>query len=448
MVNDIILPMLELHQIICLSIDNLGSSGEGVGSYHGLRVFVDGALPGENVEAEVTTVKKTYAKGVLKTILTPSPDRVSPPCPYFDRCGGCQLMHLSYEAQLRLKQQRVIDAFKRIGGFKGIIVNPCIPSPEPFGYRNKIQLPVQGDPLKIGLYERRSHELVDIDACLIHCQLGESIFQHVRQLLKKSTIIPYCSQSGRGELRHVLIKSAVNRGQALVVFVTNGKASPALKARAKALYDKLDTVKGVVQNINRSRSNVILGKHYQTLEGEGTIEETICDLKFTVSPASFFQVNVHQAESLYQHVTQAAQSARFVIDAYCGVGTLSLLLSAQAEKVIGIESVPEAIQDAQKNAAANGITNAEFFCQPVEKALDTLSQGDVVILNPPRKGCAPEVIDAIHQERVIYVSCDPATCARDLSRLKGYTINSIQPFDMFPQTAHVETVVVINKITG
>jgi len=444
-VNDIILPMLKPYQTISLSIDSMGSAGEGIGLYHGMRIFVDGALPGECVEAQLTVVKKTYAKGIARQILTPSPDRVRPPCPYFDRCGGCQVMHLNYEAQLKIKQKRVQDALERIGGFKGVSVNPCVPSPEIYGYRNKIQLPVQGSPLKIGLYERRSHNLIDIEACLIHCDLGEALFRDIRRLLSVSDIKPYCTRTGKGELRHVLIKSAINRGEALVVFVANGDASSSLKYLAKTLFEKHEALKGIVLNRNRGRTNAILGKHYQTLEGQGTIEEVICGLRFKVSPASFFQVNVHQAEALYQYVVDAARSAGSVIDAYCGVGTLSLLLASRNKHVVGIESVPQAIEDARQNAAANQLSNVHFLCQPVEQALDHLIRGDLLILNPPRKGCAPEVIDAVSQKRLIYVSCDPATCARDLSRLNGYDIVKVQPFDMFPQTSHVETVVVLEK---
>jgi len=358
-------------------------------------------------------------------------------------------MHLDYQAQLEVKRQRVVDAFERVGGFKGVEVNPCRASSSAFGYRNKIQLPVKGvrGDLKIGLFERGSHDLVDIEACLIHCELGETIFRHVRQLLKDSDIVPYCTRTGKGELRHVLIKSAVKRGHALVVFVTNGEASKSLLKLSERIYHDLPSVKGVVQNINRQRTNVILGKIYKTLVGEGVIEETICDLTFKVSPASFFQVNVRQAEHLYQYVIESLGFSETVVDAYCGVGTMSLLIAQRAKKVIGIESVPEAIQDAKRNAKTNGISNTEFYCESVEQALDQLVKGDVIVLNPPRKGCEPEVIEAIDQSRVIYVSCDPATCARDLKRLEGYEIVSVQPFDMFPQTAHVETVVTLVKKT-
>ena len=426
--------MLSKNQIIILRIDNLGSSGEGVGSHEGFRVFVDGALPEETVEVKISLAKKTYAKGIIQNIIESSPHRVQAPCIYYDRCGGCQLMHLDYQTQLETKRQRVIDAFERIGGFKNISVNSCIASPNEFSYRNKIQLPVQ-EGLKIGLYEKGSHNLVDIEKCLIHCELGESVFHHVRRLLK-----------GNEDLRHVLIKSAVKRQEALVVLVTNGKATKGLITLAKRLYSDCVPVKGVVQNINRGQNNVILGKEYRTLIGSDSIEEVIGGLTFKVSPASFFQVNANQAENLYQHAIESAQITEddTVIDAYCGVGTLSCLMAHKAKRVIGIECVPEAIQDAQGNAKRNKITNTEFICKPVEKALKTMQQGSIVILNPPRKGCEPKVIKALirsRPKRIIYVSCDPATCARDLKLLEEFQIDSVQPFDMFPQTAHVETVV-------
>lgn len=429
--------MLSQNQIITLRIDNLGSSGEGVGSYHGFRVFVDGALPEETVEAKISLVKKSYAIGTIQKILKASPHRIKAPCIYYDRCGGCQLMHLDYQTQLKLKQQRVIDAFERIGGFKNVSVNPCIPSTHEFSYRNKIQLPVQNG-IEIGLYEKRSHRLVDIDQCLIHCDLGESIFYHVKRLI-----------NGDEKIRHVLIKSAVNKNEALVVFVTGGAPSKELIELAHRLYEASPSVKGVIHNVNREQNNVILGKKYHTLIGSDSIEETLGGLIFKVSPASFFQVNVHQAEALYQYaLEQAAISENdVVVDAYCGVGTLSCHLALRAKKVIGIEAIPEAIQDARINAEKNGRFNAEFLCKPVEKALETLEKGHIVVLNPPRKGCMPEVIEALVKNRpnkIIYISCDPATCARDLKLLE-YNIQSVQPFDMFPQTAHVETVVMLDR---
>ncbi len=430
--------MLYQNQIITCSIDNFGSSGEGVGTFEGRRVFIEGALPGETVTAKMTLIKKTYAKGVATQVLTASPERVIAPCPYYDRCGGCQLMHLNYPAQLEMKRRRVKDALERIGGFQNSHVEQVVPSPRDFSYRNKIQLPVQGP--RIGLYERGTHELVDIEHCLIHSDLGESVYRPIRSLFRELEFDQGC------EIRHILVKSAVHTGQVLVVVVTEGPPSSKLQKFADRLLGALPAVKGVVHNLNKKGSNVVLGDHYQTLAGQNFVRDEICGMLFHVSPASFFQVNPFQAEALYRHVLGLIAPGLTVVDAYCGVGTLSLLASKKARRVIGIEVVPDAIEDAKRNAELNGVKNVDFHCLPVEKALQELRQGDVVILNPPRKGCAPKVISTLLSRRpqsIIYVSCDPATLARDLSLLEGYRLLSVQPFDMFPQTAHVETVALL-----
>jgi 23S rRNA (uracil1939-C5)-methyltransferase len=430
--------MPEKNQIISLDIHGLGSSGEGVGSFEGMRVFVDGALPGERVKAKLDLVKKTYAKGRAVEIIAASNQRVEPPCPYYDRCGGCQIMHLAYPGQLAIKRQRVRDALERIGGFKDAAVNECLPSPREFGYRNKIQLPAQrsNGRLTVGLFERRTHNLVEIDHCMIHCGLGEEIYSHVLTKLKK---LPE-------SLRYILIRSSSGKQEGLVIFVTQNKDCGALQGVAEELMNECPSIKGVVQNINPKDNNVILGDSYKTLKGKSYIHDTICGLTFKVSPASFYQVNPYQAEYVYNKVVEFAdcRTADRIVDAYCGVGTLSLILAKQAKEVVGIECVPQAIEDAVENGKRNGVSNCRFICKPTEKALKEFNNADTVILNPPRKGCDAAVIETLNQtrpKRIVYLSCDPATLARDLKLLEGYSLDSIQPFDMFPQTAHVETLV-------
>lgn len=440
-----------------LTIQRLGIHGEGIANLDGYTLFIEGALPGEVVLANLTEQKKTYGRGEIVDVISPSPDRSIPPCPLFGECGGCQLMHLSYSQQLVMKRQRVVDALERIGKLTGIEVEECLPSPQQLEYRNKIQLPVlpgRTGP-RLGLYAKKSHDLVDVKQCLIHCSLGEDVYQQIRECVTKSSVIPYDPVTGKGELRHILIKTAVHTGQVLVIFVTTAKASAELMEVAKIVMSRCPSVKGVIQNINRASGNVILGSNFLPLLGEDFVIDRLCGIEFKVSPASFFQVNPQQAENLYKTAIDFAllDGTQTVLDAYCGVGTLSLILSKKAKRVIGVECVPEAIKDAIWNAKHNNIFNAEFHCAPAETFIQNIKESvDVILLNPPRKGCESSFLQGIQKLKpkvVVYVSCDPATLARDLSLLEGmgYRTQRVQPMDMFPQTAHVETVVQLIKTT-
>ncbi len=435
---------------IQIRIRNIGSHGEGVGDYQGYTVFVEDALPGETVEVELFECKKRYGKGRLVKILQSSSHRVKPVCPLFGSCGGCQLMHLSYSQQLEVKRQRVVDTLQRLGKITDVEVFPCIPSPLSLSYRNKIQCPVRKGPegFSIGLYARSSHDLVEVEACDIHCPIGEEVYRDTRKIIKLSGIEAYEPSTDTGELRHLLIKSAVNTQEVLVVLVTNQRPSVVLKKIAKKIKEESPRVKGVVHNLNTEKNNVILGRCYSLLEGAAYIQERISDLSFKVSPASFFQVNPAQAESLYLKALELAElkGDEVVLDAYCGVGTFSLHFARYAKKIIGIECVPEAIEDAKENAKLNQFSNVSFICAAAEEAINKLSAVDVVLLNPPRKGCELAVLQGLIRlkpKTLIYVSCDPATLARDLSFLcaSGYRIDIVQPFDMFPQTIHVESLV-------
>lgn len=428
-------------QKISIAMHGLGSQGEGVGSIDGYVVFVDGALPGEVVLARMVECRKRHGFAELVAILQPSPDRIEPPCKLFGRCGGCQLMHLSYSKQLEVKQQRVIDALSRIGKIEHCEVAPCLPSPQSLAYRNKIQLPVrQGkEGIELGFYARASHDLIAVDTCHIHCALGEEVYQTVRAILQRSRVV----------LRHVLIKSAVHTQEALVILVAD---TPIPKRLAQEIFASSPAIKGVVQNIHDGSDNTILGRTFEVLEGSGFIQERLLGLTFNVSPASFFQINPAQAERLYAKALEYAEltGRETVLDAYCGVGTLSLLFAGGAKKVIGVECVSEAIEDAKENAKRNAICNVAFVCASVEDFIKTAPPIDIALLNPPRKGCERSVLEGIGRlspKKLIYISCDPATLARDLSHLCsfGYHIDAIQPLDMFPQTAHVECVVMLNK---
>lgn len=444
----------KLGQIVEIEIQSFGHQGEGVGKIDGYTVFVDDALPKESVRAKLTECHKRYAKAELLSIQTVSPTRVKPPCPLFGKCGGCQVMHLGYEAQLEMKRQKVVEALHRIGKLSDLSVAPCLPSPHQLHYRNKIQLPARpsSQGLSLGLYERGSHKLVELPKCYIHCDLGETVYSPVKQILKNSGISAYDPITKSGVLRHVLIKSAVKTGQALVVLVTNEEQCPLLLEIADAIMQACPSVRGVVQNLHQSKENVILGPTYQVLKGDANIEETICGLVFKVSPASFFQVNPAQAEQLYAKALELAELSgkEIVLDAYCGVGTLSLIFAPKAKQVIGVEFVKAAIVDAKENARLNKISNARFVSADAAQFIHTLSKADLVLLNPPRKGCDPRFLEGIAKtgaKKLIYISCDPATLARDLAYLKnlGYEADIAQPFDMFPQTAHVETLVRLHK---
>lgn len=446
-------PLTPKHPIT-LPIHGIGSNGEGVGYLDGFTVFVDGALPGEVVEARLVERHKRYGRGQLTSIVTPSPHRIAPPCKLFGKCGGCQLMHLSYPEQLKIKQQRVIDALRRIGKIEDAPVAPCLPSPSSLGYRNKIQLPVrQGkNGIELGLYARSSHELVEVDTCAIHCPLGEQVYKEAKSIIQQSGIRAYDPIQGSGELRHLLIKTAVHTQEVLVILITNGEQSPILQHIAKAIMKQCPQVKGVIHNIHTGRDNVILGRTYNVLQGQASMTEELCGKTFKVSPASFFQVNPLQAENLYAKALEfaALTGEESVLDAYCGVGTLSLLFASKAKRVIGVECVPEAIEDAKENAQLNGIQNITFVCAPAETHIQTLSDIDLILLNPPRRGCEEAFLDgigALQPKTVIYISCDPATLARDIALLRGYgyQIEAIQPFDMFPQTAHVECVTKLQR---
>lgn len=428
-----------LDQIITVPIERLGINGEGVGSFEGFTIFVEGALPGERVVATIKDVRKNFARAKLDKHLTTSPHRQKPPCPVFGKCGGCQIMHLEYAEQLIMKRKRVIDALERIGKFTNIAVSACIPSPLSLSYRNKIQLPVgfKDSHLYLGLYAYNTHDLIEIDTCFIHSSLGETAFQNIKKILKTST--------PPTDLKCVLIKTAVNTKQVLVILITSKKEISSLPLLAEKIMQTMPEIKGVIQNINPSCGNVMLGKDFITLAGQSSIQEILCSLTFKVSPASFFQVNPLQAENLYQTVLDYASltGKEIILDAYCGVGTLSLILAKKAHKVIGVECVQDAICDAQDNASYNNISNTQFVCAKAENFINTLDHIDLCILNPPRKGCEPFFLNTLcnlRPTKIIYVSCDPATLARDLAILcsKGYQIKDVKPFDMFPQTIHVE----------
>ncbi len=434
-----------------LNIGALGVNGEGIAKIEGFTVFVDGALPGETVTAQINVVKSNYAKARLVSIDHADRERVAPACVRYHECGGCHVMHLAYEAQLARKTQLVKDALKHIGGISDAPVLPCIASPEPFHYRNKIQLPVgrQNNQIVTGFYRRGSHEIVPYERCLIHHHSMEETVVTLRDMIEKSTIVPYEEESARGTLRHLLLR-ANSAGQQLVGLVTTGRQKREVEDFAAALMRALPSVVGVVQSINTKKQNVILGEQSQRLAGSPFLTEELNGLSFKISMESFFQVNLEAAKLLYDVALTGADitADKTVLDAYCGTGTMSLLAAQKAKSVIGAECVRQAVRDAEENARRNQINNVRFVVGKVEERTELFRGVDVALINPPRKGLDAKVVSAIDDHgpaRVVYVSCNPATLARDIKMLANYRLSTVQPVDMFPQTMHVESVAILDR---
>ena len=446
--------MIQQNQLAETVITGYTSEGEAVCRIDGCVVFVPGAIQGERCLVRVTHVGQHSAHGVVEKLIEPSPHRVAPECPYAaaGRCGGCQFWHMDYAEECRLKAQRVTDALRYIGGVELEKV-PILGAESVKCYRNKAQFPVQpqnGRPVA-GFYMQRSHRVVPIERCQIQDEAADEAKRIILQWAKKYAVSAYDEGSGNGLLRHIYVRKGAASGQVMVCLVVNGPALPGEDALVARLRWGIKGLCSVLLCDNRKPGNVILSDRFRTLFGTDYIEDTLCGLRFRLSARSFYQVNHDQAERLYEKAVQAAglTGNETVIDLYCGTGTITLVMAKQAKRAIGVEIIPQAIEDAKENARRNGIENAEFFCADASAAAKKLaSEGirpDVICVDPPRKGLAPEVIDAIAEmspDRVVYVSCDPATLARDLKLLtaRGYRLNTTQAVDMFPRTAHVETV--------
>lgn len=436
---------------VVIDITAQGSEGQGIGRVDGYAVFVEGAISGETVRAKIIKVNSSYGIGKLMEVLTPAACRIEPPCPVYARCGGCTLQHMSYEAQLAFKQKQVLDALERLGGFAAPHVRPCIGMDEPWRYRNKAAFPFgrENGRSVFGLYAKRSHRIVPVSDCMIQRREAADAAGAVADWATECGLHVYDELTGKGVLRHVISRTA--KGKTMVTVVTTG-GLPRPERLVDLLQKRVSGFVSLVHNINKQKTNVIAGEKYRTVWGEDFLSESICGLDFAVSSASFLQVNPIQTQKLYDQAIVAAdiKNTDAVIDLYCGIGTITLSAARRAKHVTGIEIVPQAIENAIENAAANGIDNAEFICGEAEKILPQLvnKEGirpDVILLDPPRKGCEPEVLEAIaatEVKRVVYVSCNPATLARDCKLLaeQGYELEFAQPVDMFPQTAHVETV--------
>lgn len=451
---------LEKNQIIPLKITGYAADGSGVGHYNGIAVFVPLAAAGDTLEVKVLKTAKNLAFGKIERIAAPSEDRIPVDCPQFSRCGGCVFRHISYAAELRAKQQRVQDALERIAGFHFAVLKPIVGARNVDHYRNKAQLPVGDGPnheIHMGFYAARSHRIIDCTECLLQPEefaLATAAFQEWERSTRDSV---YNETTGKGVLRHLFLRRAEATGEVMACVVVNGNGVHNEPELAGLLKQKVPGLKSVVINSNREKTNVILGRKCRTVWGDDFITDRLCGLNFRISPLSFYQVNPGQAELLYGLAGRYAglTGKETVLDLYCGTGTIGLSMAKNAGRVIGVEIVEQAVEDAKKNAAENGIGNAEFFCADAAKAADMLKnrgiRPDVVVLDPPRKGCDPALIGTVAEmapPRVVYVSCDPATLARDLKLFAqyGYKTMEVTPVDMFPRTAHVEAAVQLQRI--
>ena len=450
------------NDIVQVTIEDIGVTGEGIGKIDGYTLFVKDTVIGDVVEVKIMKAKKNYGYARLMNIITPSKDRVTPECNIARQCGGCQLQAMSYAAQLKYKQKLVSDNLQRIGGLtEGVDYEMCdiLGMDTPFRYRNKAQFPIGRDKngkIIAGFYAGRTHSIIANTDCLLGAEENEAILNEVISWMEVCKVEPYDEKTGKGLVRHVLIRKGFTTKELMVCLVINGRKIP----QVEKLVDRLQKIEGVtaiMANVNTEQTNVILGKEIQPIWGQDYIEDYIGNVKYRISPLSFYQVNPVQTEKLYGKALEYAEltGKETVWDLYCGIGTISLFLAQKAKQVYGVEIVPPAIADAKDNARRNGIQNAEFYVGKAEEILPHKYEtenvkADVIVVDPPRKGCDEALLETIvkmQPERVVYVSCDSATLARDLKYLtaNGYKAERLATVDMFPMTVHVETVVGLQR---
>lgn len=441
----------EVYEVL---IHDLGTSGEGIGRIENMTVFIDGCVPGDKVKAEIVTLKKKYAVGKMLELIEKSDIRKDPACDFAHECGGCQIMHIDYNKQLEIKTKKVKDNIERIGKLQNVEVHDTLGMTNPYYYRNKAQFPIGITDSKalIGFYKKKSHDIVNIETCHIQDKVNEKVVKIIRKYVDEKKISVYDEKTNKGFIRHILTKVGYATGEIMVVIIGNGKRLDFEEEIVKDLVDNIEGLASVVLNINKNRTNRILGRECKTLYGNDVITDYIGNLKFEISPLSFFQVNPTQTEVLYTKALEYANltGEETVYDIYCGIGTISLFLAKKAKKVYGIEVIDAAIEDAKINAKINDISNAEFFVGKAEEVVPKMYDkgliADVAVVDPPRKGCDEKVLDTLvkmNPKTIVYVSCNPSTLARDLKYLdeRGYKTIEVQPVDMFPHTMHVETVV-------
>lgn len=446
---------MKKNDLIKLNITAMSSEGSGIGRYEGLAVFVPMSAIGDELIVRVLKVKSNCAFGKIEKLVTPSQVRQESDCEVFSKCGGCVYRHISYAEELKIKQQRVEDAIKRIGGVD-MGARPILSDMKTQGYRNKAQYPVAEDG-SVGFFASHSHRIIPSDSCALQPEEFTRICDVFKFWMKTSGNAPYNEETGKGLVRHLYIRKAVVTGEIMVCLVINGEKVNAAKRLVEDLCAEIgENLKTVVLNINKKRTNVILSEECRPIYGDGYIYDYLCGVKIRINPLSFYQVNHDMAEKLYEKAKEyAAPEGKTLIDLYCGAGTIGLSMAKEADRVIGAEIIPEAVEDAQFNAAMNGFENTEFLCgdaaEVAEGLADRSIKPDVVVVDPPRKGCSEELLNTISKdfapETLVYVSCDPATLARDVKILAtlGYTLKEYTPFDLFPRTSHVETVALLYR---
>lgn len=451
--------MVKKNDQVVVTIEDIGADGEGIGKQEGYTLFIKDTVVGDKVLAKVMKTGKTYGYARLMELIEPSDSRVSPRCPIADKCGGCQLMHMDYGKQLEYKENKVRNCLTRIGGFTDIPMEPICGMDEPYYYRNKSQFPVgrnKDGKLTIGFYAGRTHSIIDTEHCYIGAEVNTEILKFLRGFLETYGIEPYEEETHKGLLRHILTRVGFQTGEIMVCLVINGKDIPHKGELVEGLR-KIPGMKSICLNINTSKTNVILGDKVIPVWGEPYITDSIGPIRYRISPLSFYQVNPEQTKKLYDITLEYAglNGTEVVWDLYCGIGTISLFLAQRAKQVYGVEIIPQAIEDAKKNAELNGITNAEFYVGAAEEVLPRKYKekkigADIIVVDPPRKGCDQSLLDtilAMAPKKVVYVSCDPATLARDLKYLcgKDYELVKVRPVDQFGHSVHVETVVLLSR---
>ncbi len=452
--------MIEKKKRYNIEIKDISSDGNGVGSVDGFAVFVPVTAAGDVVEAEITKVKARYAEGKAVRLLTSSKDRGEPLCPVYEQCGGCNLQHINYDAQIRMKKGQIEAAFRRIGGFEGFSCDEMITMESPFRYRNKCIFQIGKDrsgELVSGFYASKTHEIIPVKDCLLCNGINGEVSGALIEYMKENNVSAYDEKARKGIVRRLFIRNAETTGEIMVVVSVNSDGIPKRERLIKRLRKISDKLVSVYININKSKNSVLMGRENKLIYGKAEINDTLCGINFGISPDSFYQVNPHMTERLYGKALEYAEISEndIVMDVYCGIGTISLAAAKMAKHVTGIEIVERAVADAKKNADNNGIKNAEFYADSAENSVPRLITAglkpDIVILDPPRKGSDEETLKAIavtEPKRIVYVSCNPATLARDAKYLAGYGYNLVKcaGADMFGNTSHVETVVLMSRV--
>lgn len=449
--------MLEKNQLFTAKIEDITNEGSGVCKIDGFTVFVPDTAVDDVIRVKIVKVLKSYAYGIIDEIIHPSEDRIENDCPYYKKCGGCVFRHISYEAECRVKDNIVKNAFRRIGGLDPVFEN-FLGAEQISCYRNKAQYPVSAVDGKTvcGFFAPRSHRIVSLTDCALQPESFKDILNTVLKYIKEKKISAYSEESHTGIVRHIYLRKGSYSGEIMICIVVRKDISRQLTGLCKIISEKFPEVKSIVMNINPDRTNVILGKQCITLSGSDSISDIMCGNRIEISPLSFYQVNTVQAERLYAKALEYADPAKsdVIADLYCGAGTIGLSMAKKVHKIIGIEIVPQAVENARKNAAENNISNAEFYCGDAGKVFDDLldhgCRPDIIIIDPPRKGCSSETINAITKaapEKIVMISCNPATAARDAKILEEheYMTVKVAGADLFPRTRHVECVVLMSR---